>query len=155
MAGARCGQGDAGGTGEYQMRFGEFGEFVGGEVRRTRAEYALMLRVQGLGHVVLIASLLSLKLFGLRGETVLLIAGGGQTFGGFRQVLVVFGFVRARLGGDQQASTGTHRAVAVGAQFETFATGLTAARARMGQVAEVDRSPTAHREAETAKAHRG
>ena len=140
MAGARRGQGDTGGTREHQMRLGEFREFIGSHVRRATAEHALMLRVQRLGHIVLIAGLLRLKLFGLSGETVLLIARGGEALGGFRQVFVVLRFVRARLGGDQQTGASTHRAMAVGAQLETFATRLPAARARVCQVAEVDRT---------------
>ncbi|VVN48926.1 hypothetical protein PS681_06152 [Pseudomonas fluorescens] len=73
-----------------------------------------MLGVQRFGDVVLIAGLLGLKLFGLNGKTVLLIAGGGEAFSGFRQILVVLGFVRPWLGSDQQTSGRTHRTVAVG-----------------------------------------
>jgi hypothetical protein len=65
-------------------------------------------------NVVLIAGFLGLKLFGLNGESVLLIAGRREAFSGFRQVFVVLGFVRTRLGGDQQTRTCTHRTVAVG-----------------------------------------
>jgi hypothetical protein len=114
VAGARCGQGNAGRAGEDQMRLGEFGEFVGGEVRRTAAEYALMLGVQRFGHVVLIARLLGLQLFGLNGESILLIAGRGEAFSGFRQIFVVLGFVRPWFGGDEQTGRRTHRTVAVG-----------------------------------------
>ncbi len=141
------------GTGEYQMRFSEFRELIGGHVRRATAEHALMLGVQGFGHVVLIAGFLRLQLFGLHGKTVLLIARGGEAFGGFRQILVMFRLVRTWLGGDQQTGPGTHGAVAVGAQFEPFAARLTTAWARMRQVAEVDRTRaviTAQRDADLA-----
>jgi hypothetical protein len=91
VVGARRGQGDAGGAGEHQVRLGEFGELIGGHVRRTAAEHALVLLVQRFGDVVLITGLLGLLC--LFGQAVLLVAGGGQAFSGFGQVLVVLGFV--------------------------------------------------------------
>ncbi|VVQ26283.1 hypothetical protein PS925_06171 [Pseudomonas fluorescens] len=74
-----------------------------------------MLGVQRFGDVVLIAGFLGLKLFGLHRKTVLLIARGGEAFGGFRQILVMFRLVRTRLSGDQKTRPRTHCAVAVGA----------------------------------------
>jgi hypothetical protein len=105
------------------VRLGEFGEFVFRQVARAAAEDALVLLVQVLGHGVLVARLLGLHLLGQFRQAVLLVAGGGQAFGGFGQVLVVLGFVGAGLGGEQQAAGSADGAVAVGAQFETFTTG--------------------------------
>ena len=58
--------------------------------------------------------LLRLYFAGLGAEALLLLTSHVQTGGGFLEVLVVLAGARTRLGGQQQAGAGAHRAVLVG-----------------------------------------
>ncbi|MOA12163.1 hypothetical protein D3C78_1321360 [compost metagenome] len=99
MGGVRGAAGDAGGAVQYQMWLGQFRVVVGVGVAAGTAN-GTVLRLEGVGDFVLVAAFLGQVVAGFAGESGMVLAGGVEVFGGFRQVGVVLGGAGAQLGGE-------------------------------------------------------
>ncbi|MNX85891.1 hypothetical protein D3C86_1177470 [compost metagenome] len=108
---------DAGRAGEHQMRLGQLREAARRSIARSALD-GVVLRLEGLGHLILIALDVRLGLLRRFGQALVLIAPGGESGQGLPKILGVFGGVAARLGGDEQAILCPQNTVAVGTQFK-------------------------------------
>src|SRR5574343_1884472 len=109
------------GAGQCEVWFLKLGELTGLGVCCSAALDGLVLRLQGLGHLVLLPGLLGLVLLGEFGLHLVLALGLAQPRRGLAHAGDVAAGVASAFGGDEQAVLGADGAVFVGAQLKALA----------------------------------